>query len=440
MENSEELRRKEIEEKIKEIFSLRQKNKEFIPGKTWVQYSGSVFDEKEINACVKSLLDGWFGLGPKATEMEDGLAEYLGVRGSLLTNSGSSANLLAVSALVSKQFPGHLSPGDEVITSATAFPTTVNPIVQNGLVPVFVDPNPETYCIEVAEMEKALSPKTRAVMFAHTQGNPHQMDQIVEFRKVHNLLLIEDNCDSLGSEYDGRKTGSFGILSTQSFYPPHHITMGEGGAVNYNDVRLERIIRSLRDWGRSCWCRGDNKQTLGECGVRFSYKIDGRPYDHKYIFNQIGYNLKPIEPQAAMGVEQLKKLPGFVKKREENFSRLEARACADGWEKFFILPKSYAKAKPCWFAYMPTIKDDAPFVRQDLILFLEEKMIQTRPLYGGNLTKQPAYQDVKYRQVGDLENATRILHNTFFVGIYPGLGAEEIDFIGESITEFLRKY
>ena len=438
MNVSEETLRSEIANKVKQIFAQREQQKKFIPGKTWVQYAGSVMNEKEINASVASLIDGWFGLGKKSEEMENGLAGFLGVKGSLLTNSGSSANLLAVSSLMSKQFPDRLNPGDEVITSATAFPTTINPIVQNRLIPVFVDPNPETYCIEVSEMEKALSGKTRAVMFAHTQGNPHEMDKILEFCRSHNLLLIEDNCDSLGAQFDGKKTGSFGVLSTQSFYPPHHITMGEGGAVNYNDVRLEKIIRSLRDWGRSCWCRGDNKDTLGECGVRFSYKIDGKPYDHKYIFNQIGYNLKPIEPQAAMGVEQLKKLPEFVKKREENFNRIMDRAKA--WEDYFILPKSYPKAKPSWFAFMPTIRDGAKFTRQDLIMFLEERMIQTRPLYGGNLTKQPAYKDVEFRQVGELENATRILHNTFFVGVYPGLGNEEIDYISENIDEFIGRY
>lgn len=430
--------RKEIEDKIKEIFERRNSSKKFVPGKTWVQYAGGVFDDKEINASVSSLLNGWFGLGPKSEEMEKGLAEFLGVKGSLLTNSGSSANLLAVSSLMSHLLPNPMKLGDEVITSATAFPTTVNPIVQRGLVPVFLDPDAETYNLRVEDMEKALSKKTRAVMFAHTQGNPHEMDKIVKFCEEHKLFLIEDNCDSLGSEYDGKKTGSFGVLSTQSFYPPHHITMGEGGAVNYNGLRFEKIIRSLRDWGRSCWCRGDEKRTLGACGVRLSFKLDGKPYDHKYIFNQIGYNLKPIEPQAAMGVEQLKRLPFFIKKRKENFDRLYARA--KNWEDFFILPRSLPKAKPCWFAFMPTIRDDAKFTRQELILFLEERMIQTRPLYGGNLTKQPAYKDVKYRQIDKLENATRILHNTFFVGIYPGLGNQEIDFIAESIDDFLKKY
>ena len=438
MDKIEEKLRGQISGSIKKIFLLKEKRKKFIPGKTWIQYAGSVLDDKEINASVSSLLDGWFGLGPKSEEMEDGLAKFLGVRGSLLTNSGSSANLLAISALMSHLFPDPLKPGDEVITSAAGFPTTVNPIVQRGMVPVFLDPDPETYNLRTVDIESAISKKTRAVMFAHTQGNPHEMDKIVKLCQERGLYLIEDNCDSLGSEYAGKRTGSFGVLSTQSFYPPHHITMGEGGAVNYNDVRFEKIIRSLRDWGRSCWCRGDEKRTLGACGVRLSYRLDGKPYDHKYIFNQIGYNLKPIEPQAAIGVEQLKRLPHFIKKRKENFDRLYSYA--KKWEDFFILPKSLPRAEPCWFAFMPTIRDGAKFTRQDLILFLEERMIQTRPLYGGNLTKQPAYQNVKFRQVGKLENATRILHNTFFIGVYPGLGKREIDYMAASIDDFLKRY
>lgn len=438
MDDQEIRLRQEISQKIKEIFDWRKSQKKFIPGKTWVQYAGQVTDDLEVNASLKTLIDNWFGLGPKSEEMELSLAKFLGVKGSLLTNSGSSANFLSIAALSSKLFPHHLNPGDEVITSACGFPTTVNPIVQHGLVPVFLDPNPETYNFEASDLEKGLSPKTRAVMFAHTQGNPNEMDKIVAFCKDHDLFLIEDNCDSLGSEYDGKKTGSFGILSTQSFYPPHHITMGEGGAINYNYDAAERIIRSLRDWGRACWCRGDEKRTLGACGIRFSYKLDGKPYDHKYIFNQLGYNLKPIEPQAAMGVEQLKKMPGFMEIREDNYERLNKYA--QSWGEYFILPRSLLLAKPCWFAFMLTLKDGIKFTRQDLILFLEERMIQTRPLYSGNLTKQPAYAKVNYRQIGNLKNATRILHNTFFVGIYQGLGFQEIDYIAESIDEFLKKY
>lgn len=428
--------RKEVAARITKIFALRKKKKTFVPGKSWVQYAGGVFDDKEINASVSVLIDGWFGLGKKAEELEKGLAKFVGSKGSILTNSGSSSNFLAIASLCSYFFPNHLKPGDEVITAACGFPTTVNPIVNHGMVPVFLDVNPETYNIEARQLAKALSKKTRAVFVAHTMGNPNEMDTIVEFCRKHSLFLIEDNCDALGSEYDGKRTGSFGILATQSFYPPHHMTMGEGGAVYYNDLRFERITRSLRDWGRSCWCRGDDKTMNGACKARFNYRLDGKPYDHKYMFNQIGYNLKPIEPQAAMGVEQLKRMPGFMKARAHNFARMFAHAKA--WEKYFILPKALPKSNPCWFAMPLTIRDGAPFTRHEITMYLEERMIQTRPLFAGNITRQAAYRNVNYRVAGELPNADRILHNTFFVGIYPGLGDVEIDYIAENITEFLK--
>lgn len=428
--------RKEIAAKITKIFVLRKKKKKFIPGKTWVQYAGGVFDDTEINASVSVLIDGWFGLGKKAEEFENGLASFVGAKGSILTNSGSSSNFLAVASLKSYFFPKHLNPGDEIITAACGFPTTVNPIVNHGMIPVFLDVNPETYNIEAGDLEKAVSKKTRALMIAHTMGNPNEMDMIVDFCKKHDLFLIEDNCDALGSEYNGRRTGSFGILATQSFYPPHHITMGEGGAVYYNDLRFEKITRSLRDWGRSCWCRGDDKTTTGACKARFNYRIDGKPYDHKYMFNQIGYNLKPIEPQAAMGVEQLKRMPTFISARAHNFSRM--MKYTKNWEKYFILPRSLPKSRPCWFAFVLTIRDDAPFTRHELIMYLEERMIQTRPLFAGNITKQAAYKNVNFRTVQPLINSDRILHNTFFVGIYPGLGDAEIDYIAENISEFIK--
>lgn len=428
--------KKSIKGKIKKIYALKKSSRKFIPGKTWIQYAGGVFDDKEINASVDVLIDGWFGLGKKADKLEKGLAKFLGVRGSILTNSGSSSNYLAVASLLSYLLPNHVNPGDEVITAACGFPTTVNPIVLHGLIPVFLDINPVTYNINAKDLERALSKKTRVVMIAHTLGNPNEMDKIVTFCKDNNLYLIEDNCDAFGSEYGGRKTGSFGILSTQSFYPPHHMTMGEGGAVHYNDMRFERITRSLRDWGRSCWCRGDEKRTFGACGVRFNYKIGNRPYDHKYIFNQLGYNLKPIEPQAAMGVEQLKRMPDFIKKRRINFNRLFSYA--KEWENYFILPASLPKATPCWFSFPLTIRDEVKFTRSDITEFLEKRMIQTRPLFAGNIIRQPAYFRVKYKKIGSLMHSDRVLHNTFFVGIYPGLGAEEIDFIAESIKDFLR--
>ena len=437
MDASEKKLRIDIEKKITKIFSQRKKHKKFIPGKTWIQYAGSVMDQKEINESVQTLLDGWFGLGKHAEALEKGLAKFVGVKGSILTNSGSSSNLLAVASLMSPMFHGHLNPGDEVITAACGFPTTVNPIVLYNLVPVFVDVNPETYNVNAEDLERALTKKTKAVMLTHTLGNPNEMDTIVKFCRDNDLFLIEDNCDALGSEYEGKRTGSFGVLATQSFYPPHHMTMGEGGAIHYNDKRFERITRSLRDWGRSCWCRGDNKDMLGECGVRFSYHVGGKPYDHKYLFNQIGYNLKPIEPQAAMGIHQLRRMPSFIRARARNFKRFYKHA--KRWEKFFILPKALPKSKPCWFAFPLTIRDGIGIDRRDMSLYLEKKMIQTRPLFGGNLTKQPAYFRVKHRTVGDLPNSDRILYKTTFFGIYPGLGYEEIDYMAEMIEKYLKK-
>ncbi len=435
---SEDTLRREIFHRVEQIFIQRKKRKKFIPGKTWVQYAGGVFDHREINASIASLIDGWFGLGKYAEALEQKLAAYIGTKGSILTNSGSSSNLLAVTSLLSPFSPYHLKPGDEVVTSACGFPTTVNPLFQTGLVPVFVDIDPHTYNPTVSSIEQAITDKTRAIVIAHTLGNPNEMDGILELCNKYSLLLIEDNCDALGSEYRGKKTGSFGILATQSFYPPHHITMGEGGAVLYSDMRFERIIRSLRDWGRACWCRGDEKRTLGACGVRFSFKLDDKLYDHKYIFHQIGYNLKPIEPQAAMGVVQVDRIELFGKKRRENFARLLRHASR--WKEYFYLPKATKHADPSWFSFPLTIREDVGFSRFDITMFLEQRMIQTRPLFAGNITKQPAYKNSTYRIVGDLGNATRVLHNTFFVGVYPGLGNEEIDYIAQSIDDFLVKH
>lgn len=437
MNTSEKKLRNNIKKSITQIYANRKKKKKFIPGKSWVQYAGSVIDDKEINFGVSSLIDGWFGLGKKGDEFEKRLANFVSSKGTVLTNSGSSANLLAIGSIMSPLFSRRLKKGDEVIVAACGFPTTINPLVFYGLVPVFLDVNKETYNIEYSDLKKALSKKTRAIFIAHTLGNPNEMDKIVKFCDKHKLLLLEDNCDALGSEYDGRKTGSFGLLATQSFYPPHQITIGEGGAIHYNDVRFDRILRSLRDWGRSCWCKGDDKSMLGACGVRFNYKIDNKPYDHKYIFTQLGFNLKPIEAQAAIGVEQMKRLPSFVKKRKRNFDRLYAYA--KEWEKYFILPKSLPKAKPCWFSFVLTIRDDAKFTRHQITTFLEERKIQTRPLFAGNITRQPAYFNVKHRIVGGTVNSDRILHNAFFLSIYPGVGNDEIDYIAKTINAFLEK-
>lgn len=438
MNEVEKSKREEIFKIVKEIFKEREKLMKFEPGKTWVQYAGSVFDDKEVNAMLDAILDGWFGLGQCAENLENGIAEYLDVKGSVLTNSGSSANFLAIASLMSPLAENHLNPGDEVITPACGFPTTVNPIIQHGLIPVFVDVEMETYNISPEILETALSSKTRALFLPHTMGNPNDMDEIVAFCKKHDLYLVEDNCDSLGSEYKGKRTGSFGILSTQSFYPPHHMTMGEGGAINYSDERFEKIIRSLRDWGRACCCRGDEKHRLGSCRHRFDFKVDGKSYDHKYMFSQIGYNLKPIEPQAAMGVEQLKRIPFFTEARRRNFARIYDYA--KKWEEFFILPRAIKGASPSWFAFLLTIKDNVGFNRFDITTFLEERMIQTRPLFAGNILKQPAYKNIKHRTVGKLKNSDKIMHDTFFLGIYPGLGNKIIDYISNNIEMFLSQY
>lgn len=434
----EEILRKKIKDSIKKIFLEKKKQKIFIPGKTWLQYAGGVFDDKEINAAVSILIDGWFGLGKKGDEFERELSRYIGSMGAVLTNSGSSASLLAIASIMSPLFSDRLHKGDEVIVAACGFPTTINPLLLYNLTPVFLDVNEETYNINASDLKKALSKKTKAIFVSHTLGNPNEMDEIVRFCKKYNLLLLEDNCDALGSKYKGKFTGSFGILSTQSFYPAHHITTGEGGAIFYNDIRFDRILRSLRDWGRSCWCKGDNKSTLGACGVRFNYRIDGRQYDHKYMYSQIGFNLKPIEPQAAIGVEQIKRMPYFKKTRAYNFHRLYKRA--KRWEEYFILPKSLPKADPCWFSFVLTIRDKAPFTRHEITTYLEERKIQTRPLFAGNMTRQPAYANIKYRTIDKLVNSTRILHNAFFFGIYPGLGELEIDYICDMVDEFLKKH
>jgi CDP-6-deoxy-D-xylo-4-hexulose-3-dehydrase len=435
---SEKNKREKINKIVREIFKERQKNKQFIPGQTWVQYAGSVFDDKEVNAMCEAILDGWFGLGQRAENLEVGISKYLKTKGCILTNSGSSANFLAIAGLMSPMLDNHLKKGDEIITPACGFPTTVNPIIQHGLIPVFIDVEMGTYNINPKILRKALSKKTRAVFIPNTMGNPNEMDEIVRFCNKNKLFLIEDNCDSLGSEYKGRKTGSFGILSTQSFYPPHHMTMGEGGAINYNDERFEKIIRSLRDWGRACYCRGDEKHRLGACKHRFDFKIDGKPYDHKYMFSQIGYNLKPIEPQAAMGVEQLKRLPDFTKARRKNFERFYKHA--KKWEEFFILPKATKDSSPSWFSFLLTIKDGVKFNRLDITTYLEEKMIQTRPLFAGNILKQPAYKNIKCRVIGSLKNSDKIMHDTFFLGVYPGMTSEMIDYIAENINAFLSQY
>jgi CDP-6-deoxy-D-xylo-4-hexulose-3-dehydrase len=403
-----------------------------------IQYAGAIFDECEVIAMIDSILNGWFGLGRKGREFESMFSKYLGVARTVLTNSGSSANLLALAALASPYFRDHIRKGDEVITPAMTFPTTFNSIVQNNLSPVLLDVELGSYNINPDDLEKALSKKTRAIFLPHAFGIPNEMNAIMEFAEEHDLYVIEDNCDALGSIYDGKKTGSFGVLSTCSFYPAHHITMGEGGAISIrdDDVNLYRIIKSLRDWGRACYCEHDETAPNGACGKRFDFKIGGISYDHRYMYTHIGYNLKPLEFQAAMGIEQLKKLPNFVEKRIKNFRALydEFRE----YEEYFILPTWHAKSNPSWFCFPLTIRDNAPFSRKEITSFLEKNGIQTRLFFAGNIIRQPAYKNIKCRIAGELDNCDKIMKDSFFVGVYPGIDEGKMSYILNKVKEFMK--
>jgi CDP-6-deoxy-D-xylo-4-hexulose-3-dehydrase len=430
--------RKKISRLIKDYYS--QKEETFVPGKSMVRYAAAVYGEKEINAMVESLLSGWFGLSHQGELFEKEFADYVGVRHSVLTNSGSSANLLAITALTSWKFLHRLKKGDEVIVAASSFPSTISPIIQNGLIPVFVDVDEQTYNIRADDLERAVSKKTRLIVVCHNLGNPNEMDKIMEFAERNNIMVFEDNCDALGSTYDGKKTGSFGIMASESFYPAHHITTaGEGGAVLINnDFGLYRIVQSLRDWGRACWCGASGGPRDGVCGVRFRYKIDGFPYDHKYIFDHIGYNLKPTEAQAAMGRVQLTRVKKFIEMRKKNFALYERFFTK--YEKFFILPKKLPKADPSWFSFLLTIRDNSPFDRLQITNFLEDHNIQTRPSFSGNILRQPAYKGIDHRVVDSLKNSDRIFERTFFIGIYPGLTKRHIDYVTTTFENFLSRY
>jgi CDP-6-deoxy-D-xylo-4-hexulose-3-dehydrase len=432
----EESLRKQIEAEYKKKFPL----KEFLPGDSSVPVSGKVFDATEMVNMVEAVLDGWWTEGRFSEQFESKLSKWLGVKQAILVNSGSSANLLAISALMSAKLGSKkLNAGDEVITVAASFPTTVNPIVQNRLVPVFVDVDLGYYNANVEEIKKAISPKTRAIFIAHTLGNPFDLDTIAQICKEYNLWLIEDNCDALGSVYNGKHTGTFGQIATCSFYPAHHITLGEGGAVFTNDGILAKIIRSIRDWGRDCWCKTGCDNT---CGMRFGWQLGELPYgyDHKYIYSELGYNLKVTDIQAALGVVQLDRLEGFVAKRKENFKILYS--ALQKFEKYFVLPKWLDNADPSWFGFLLTVKEDAPFDRDLIVQFLQEKQIATRYLFAGNLTKQPYFinNKIEYRVVGNLKNTDLIMSSTFWIGVYPGLTKEMIDYVVESFEDFMSAY
>lgn len=430
--------RQKIMTAVQAYVRREQAAKTFRPGQDRVHYAGRVFDHGEITAMVKASLDGWVTLGAYGEELERALARWLGVKHAVLVNSGSSANLLAVAALCDPQVPNRLQPGDEVITPAVTFPTTVAPLLQHQLVPVFVDARLEDYNVDVDLVEGAVTDKTRAIMVPHTLGNPCQLERLAQLARRHRLFLIEDNCDALGSKYQGRLTGTFGELATLSFYPAHHMTMGEGGAVITDDPRLARIVRSLRDWGRDCWC-GHDAGPQGACGKRLQFKIEGlgEDYDHRYVYTHIGYNLKPTDLQAALGLVQLKKVPGFIRARRRNFDEL-SRLLAP-YARWLLLPQAAPQSEPSWFAYPITVREDAGFSRQTLQTHLEERRIETRLLFAGNIVRQPAFRAAKFRIHGSLNNADLIMRRTFFIGVYPGLRSAHLRYIASVFGEFFKR-
>ncbi|MBP7999028.1 MAG: lipopolysaccharide biosynthesis protein RfbH [Chloroflexi bacterium] len=436
MTNAETLRQN-ILAQVAEYYEQAHANRPFVPGESKVQYAGRVYDAQEMQNMVSAVLDFWLTAGPYAAQFEKKLGNFLGVREVIPVNSGSSANLVAVTALSSRQLRFPLNPGDEVIMPAVSFPTTVNPVIQNRLTPVFIDSCLGDYNLNVSQLEEALSPRTRAVMFAHTLGNPADMDVVAAFVKKHNLYLIEDTCDALGSRWDGQMLGTFGHVATLSFYPAHHITMGEGGAVYTTSRRLAKIARSIRDWGRDCYCGYDNPVD-GKCGIRFEREVPGVPgfYDHRYYYTEIGYNLKITDPQAAMGLAQMDKLPGFIAQRKANFAYLYAGM--KQFEEFLLLPTWQEKADPSWFAFPILIKDNAPFQRHELTRYLEMNKVETRNIFAGNITKQPAYKGMECRIVGDLAVSDRVMQRAFFVGVYPGLDNQRLDYIIDTFARFFQ--
>jgi CDP-6-deoxy-D-xylo-4-hexulose-3-dehydrase len=408
----------------------------FVAGKSSVPVSGRVFGANDVQHLVDSGLDFWLTTGRFATQFEKAFARVMQARHAILVNSGSSANLLAVSALTSPLLGDRaLKEGDEVITVAAGFPTTVNPIFQNRLVPVFVDVELPGYGIAIEHLTAALSPRTRAIIVAHTLGNPYDIGAVAAFAKEHNLFLIEDCCDAVGATFDGKPVGTFGDLATVSFYPAHHITMGEGGCVLAHTPIFKRIVESFRDWGRDCWCETGCENT---CGKRFEYQLGDLPYgyDHKYTYSHVGYNLKLTDMQAAVGVAQLERLPEFIAARRRNYDYLRERL--NDLSDVFEFAEVHQKAVPSWFGFPMRVRESAPFGRNALVAFLESRRIATRLLFGGNLVRQPAYKHLSYRVVGELTNTDRIMHGTLWIGCYPGLTTEMLDWIVASLHAFCR--
>ncbi len=428
--------REEIASLVTRYYQEMHAAKEFIPGATPVPVSGKVFDEHEMINLVDSALDFWLTSGRFAKSFEESLSQITGSPFASLVNSGSSANLLAVTALTSPKLgKRRLKRGDEVITVAAAFPTTLNPIIQNQLVPVFLDVDLPTYNIQASQLESALSDKTKAIILAHTMGNPFDLKTVKTFAEKHNLFLIEDSCDALGSLYEGKWVGTFGNIGTFSFYPAHHITMGEGGALLTENPALKKIIESFRDWGRDCWCDTGRDNT---CGKRFGWQLGAMPagYDHKYIYSHIGYNLKATDMQASIGLAQIPKLNRFIQVRKENFKRLYDGLSA--YDEFLMLPKATPDSDPNWFGFLITVKPEAPFSKNKIVEFLESRKIATRMLFAGNILKQPAYSDIEHRVVGNLRQTDIIMERTFWIGLYPGLTTQMIDYVIEAFADFFK--
>jgi len=427
---------KDLEAKLKQSMSVNL-NKNIIPGKDYIPVTGKVLSERDLLYGIDSVLDAWLTAGRFTEKFEKNIATYLKTKSSLLVNSGSSANLCAFYTLTSPKLGSkQIKPGDEVITVAAGFPTTINPILNYGAVPVFVDVDIPSYNINTELIESAITPKTKAIMLAHTLGNPFDLDTIIEITRKYNLWLIEDNCDALGSIYDNQYTGTFGDLGTLSFYPAHHITMGEGGSVIINNIKLKKIATSFRDWGRDCWCDPGVDDT---CGKRFDWKLGQLPkgYDHKYIYGHIGFNLKTTDMQAAIGLSQLENVNDFRKKRILNFRLLSN--IFKKYEDHFILPKASKKSEPSWFGFPLTIRHKSPLRRDPLVRFLEEKKIGTRLLFAGNIIKQPAYRNIKKKMIGNFENTDKIMNNTFWLGVWPGLNENHYNYFDEVMREYFKK-
>lgn len=425
-----------IDNLVRDYFNSNHQKKTFLPGVTPIPVTGKVFDESEVAAAVRASLEFWLTSGRHAKEFERRLAGIMGMRGAFMVNSGSSANLLALTALTSPALGDRrILPGDEVVTVAAGFPTTVTPILQNGLTPVYVDIDIPTYTANIERVREAIGPKTRAIMMAHTLGNPFNITEILRIAEEFNLWVIEDTCDALGGRYDSKPIGSFGDLSTLSFYPAHHITTGEGGAVMSKSIKLKPIIESFRDWGRDCWCDPGCDNT---CLKRYEWTLGELPpgYDHKYTYSHLGYNLKSGDIQAAIGNAQLEKLDSFVSKRRENWTYL--RQGLSGLEEFIILPEPELNSEPSWFGFAITVKEASPVTRDELVVKLNDKLIGTRLLFGGNLLKQPAFQGTPRRLVGTLENTDNVMMNTFWIGVWPGLGEDELTFMIEEIIKAIK--